>query len=305
MKTILRIFAALLLSLPALASHKPFKDTSDYRDKEVLKGYLNVKYDTYATMYKEPKGTDCDWVMVSPDFNLDAIRKEPVTLIPASINRGGASDASFWGSYGLWYGNGITSAFESALRSRGLNIRHLEQSSTPAVPANPVQAMMMQAYGMQPNVQQAPKPEPQATEPPPLTALQARIENDRYDEDKKKFGVDEAAKRAEEREKKRVDDWRAAQGKANADATESARPKNPEDMKGLVLVVYLTESKVNTAGAWIPFVPVTNTTTGEFILLKDGKPILAGRHNSVGAYSNSAPKCGTALATAFDIKVKP
>jgi hypothetical protein len=47
---------------------------------------------------------------------------------------------------------------------------------------------------------------------------------------------------------------------------------------------------------------VTNTTTGELILLKDGKPLLAARHNSVGAYSGSAPKCGNALATAFDIK---
>ena len=69
-------------------------------------------------------------------------------------------------------------------------------------------------------------------------------------------------------------------------------------------VLYITESKVNTGAAmWAPFVPVTNRTTGEFVLLRDGKPVLAGRHNAVGAYTGSAPNCGTALATAFEINM--
>ena len=128
---------------------------------------------------------------------------------------------------------------------------------------------------------------------------------DRYNEDKKTVGVDEAARKAEDREKKRVDDWKAKQGATTAAAAEAARPKSPEEVKGYVCVLYITESKVNTGAAmFIPFVPVTNSTTGEFILLKDGKPILAGRHNSVGAYSGSAPKCATALASAFDVKIK-
>ena len=134
--------------------------------------------------------------------------------------------------------------------------------------------------------------------------MQQRIEMDRYEEDKKTLGVEEAAKRAEAREVKRVEDWKIAQTRSGSEAAEATKPKNPEDMKGFVCVLYITESKVNTGAAmWVPFVPVTNSTTGEFVLLRDGKAVLAGRHNSVGAYTGSADKCGTSLGTAFDIKM--
>lgn len=304
-----RFVAIAILALPLMAGSKAFKDTSEYRDNKELKGYLNVKLDTYAQMFKEPKGTDCDWVMFDPNFNLDDLRKEPIAFFPDSISRNGGWDAAYWGMYGGWYGNGLVTSFESALRTRGINLQRTANGngSASAAPMNPMQIAMANAYAMQglqvPQTQQAAE-KTKATEPPALTAMQQRIEMDRYEEDKKALGVEEAAKKAEEREKKRVDDWKAKQGVASAEAAEAAKPKNPEEMKGYVCVLYITESKVNTGAAmWVPFVPVTNSTTGEFILLKDGKPVLAGRHNSVGAYTSSAPKCGNALASAFDVKI--
>jgi len=118
----------------------------------------------------------------------------------------------------------------------------------------------------------------------------------------KEFDLDEAIKRAEARGVKRREEWLAKQEQQQAEASSPA--KGPEETKGWVLVVYITESSVNSNGAsWIPFVPMTNSTTGEFLLLHDGKPMLAARHNSVGAYSNSSPRCWTALASAFDIKM--
>ena len=307
MKPLFRLFAIALLALPLCASGKVFKDTSDYRDAKELKGYLNVKLDTYAHMVKEPKGTDCDWVMVDPSFDLADLQKSTVAFFPDSITRNGGWDASYWGLYGGWYGNGLTTSFESGLRTRGINLKRQEAPGGAAAPMNPMQMAMAQAYaaqGLQVPGQQAPAKPNVATEPPALTAMQQQIELDRYNEDKKNLGVDEAAKRAEEREAKRVSDWKATQNAATAEAAEAARPKSPEEMKGYVCVLYITESKVHTGAAmWIPFVPVTNSTTGEFILLKDGKPVLAGRHTSVGAYTGSAPKCGAALASAFDVKV--
>lgn len=308
MNVTLRLASIAIVAFPLMAA-KTFKDTSEYRDNKELKGYLNVKFDTYAQMNKEPKGTDCDWVMVDPTFNLDELRKASITFLPDSISRNGGWDAGYWGMYGGWYGNGLVSSFESALRTRGINLQRPANTSATAeaAPMTPYQMAMAQAMamqGMQPTQTQKAPEKPKATEPPAQTAMQQRIEMDRYDEDKKAVGVEEAAKRAEEREKKRVEDWKSAQAKSGAEAAEAAKPRNPEDMKGFVCVLYITESKVNTGAAmWVPFVPVTNSTTGEFILLKDGKPVLAGRHNSVGAYSGSAPKCGVALATAFDIKI--
>lgn len=308
MKPLTRIFLLAAISLPLLASGKVFKDTSEFRDPKELKGYLNVKLDTYAQMVKEPKGTDCDWVMFDPTFNLDDLRKEQVAFFPDSITRNSGWDASYWGVFGGYYGNGLTTSFESALRSRGVNLHRpaTANGSSTAAPMNAYQMAMANAYAMQglqqPQMSQS-ADKAKNTEPPALTTMQQRIEMDRYEEEKKTSGVEEAAKRAEEREKKRVEDWRAKQGVVSAETAEAAKPKNPEDMKGFVCVLYITESKVNTGTMWIPFVPTTNTTTGEFILLRDGKPVLAGRHNSVGAYTGSAPKCASALATAFDVKI--
>lgn len=100
MKPLFRLFAILLLSLPLLAAGKAFKGTSDYRDPKELNGFLNVKLDTYASMVKEPKGTDCDWVMVDPSFDLADLQKTTVEFSPDSITRNGGWDASYWGFYG-------------------------------------------------------------------------------------------------------------------------------------------------------------------------------------------------------------
>ena len=307
MKSLARCLAILALAVPLFAAAKTFKDTSDYRDTKAVKGYLNVKFDTYAHMLDSPKGTDCDWVMADPTFNLEEVRKQPVTFFPDSISRTGGWDASYWGMYSGFYGIGLASSFESAVRSMGINLLHASGGAQTAItPAQARANMMAAAYGIpapQAGAQAAPQTPDAPKDAPAMSEIQKQIEMDRYTEDKKNLGVEEAAKRAEEREAKRVSDWQAKAAASGAAAKEAARPKSPEEMSGYVLVLYITESKVNTASVFIPFMPVTNTTTGEFILLRDGKPVLAGRHNSVGAYTGSAPKCGNALATAFGVKV--
>ncbi|HQL49496.1 MAG TPA: hypothetical protein PLC09_12570 [Holophaga sp.] len=132
-----------------------------------------------------------------------------------------------------------------------------------------------------------------------------QMELDTYNAEKEKLGVEEAQRLARERKEKRRAEIRAeilGQPKAapvEAPAPQdSARPKRPEELPGYVLVCYVTEAKDNSGSAAFFFSGVaTNTTTAE-----DGKPVLAARHNSVGAYTGSAPKCGAALATAFGIK---
>lgn len=272
--------------VPAQAASKSFKETSDYRKEQ--KGYLNVKFDTYASMVSEPKGTDCDWVFVDPAFDLEDLRRSPVSFFPDSINRG-QDWAGYWGLAMGWYSNPLSSSFESSLNSKGIRLTRVVKSPQPAYPLNPYAAAM--------GFRAAPDDTSERPRQQEQTELQKQIEKDRYEEEKKNLGFEEAARRAESREAARKNDFAARK------AVEE-KPKNPEEMPGYVLVLYLTESKVNTASVWIPFVPVTNTTSGEFILLKDGKPILAGRHNSVGAYSSSAPKCGEALATAFQLSAK-
>jgi hypothetical protein len=275
-----------LLASPCTAASKSFKETSDFRKEQ--KGYLNVKFDTYAHMLPEPKGTDCDWVFVDPSFNLDDLRKSTVSFFPDSIGRGG-DWGTYWGLAMGWYANPLSTSFEASLNTQGVRLSPVAKKDPASYPMNPYAAMM----GARP-----PQETPTGgSKQPELSDLQKQIERDRYEEDKKNLGVEEAAKRAEAREAKRLSDW------SSKKAVEE-KPKNPEETPGYVLVLYLTESKVNTGTAWIPFVPVTNTTTGEFILMKDGKPVLAGRHNSVGAYSSSAPKCGEALGTAFKVMVQ-
>lgn len=279
---------ALLLSLP-LAAGKPFAKTSDYSDPKVLKGYLNVKFDTYSNMYQWTKGTDCDWVFVDPSFKMDDLRGQNITLYPDAITRNGGFDPTYWGMASNWYANGIVSTFESSLRTRGLSVTH------PAA----LSATQMRAYAMAATSSNQATPAAKPTDPPALTALQQQIELDRYADDKAKFGLEEAVRRAEDREAKRKAEWKAQVEQAD----EQLKPKNPEEAPGWNLVVYLTEANVHAGAAmWIPLLPVTNTTTGEFVLLRDGKPVLAGRHCSVGAYTASGPKCGNALATAFDVK---
>lgn len=282
--TIVLLALPALVATPAPAGSRPFKDTSDYRKEQ--KGYLNVKFDTYARMFAEPKGTDCDWVFVDPSFGLEDVRRSTISYFPDSIGRGD-DWSTYWGSAMGWYANPISSAFESSLGTQGIRLTPISKKPSAQAPLHPY-AMLLANQGVQVGGADRPKQ-------PEMTKLQEQMERDLYEEDKKSLGVQEAVKRAEAREVKHRED--AARSQAETD-----KPMNPEEMPGYVLVLYLTESKVNTATVWIPFAPVTNTTTGEFVLLKDGKPVLAARHNSVGAYTSSAPKCGEALATAFGVR---
>ncbi len=279
--------AICVLASPAFAG-KAFKDTSDYKDPKELKSALNTKFDTYAKMFKQPKGTECDWVFADPSFDLASLKGQPIQFFPDNLARSGGWDYGYWGLLSGFYGNGMVSAVEQGLRSRGLNLKRVDGQAGNQAPDNPGAAYAQALTGNSGGRAKS--------EPPPLTSLQLRIEQDRYEEDKKKLGIEEAARRSEEREAKRVSGFSKTQEEANA------KFQNPEEQKGYVLVVYITESKVNMGAAMFWGIG-SNTTTGEFILLKDGKPVLAARHNSVGAYSGSAPKCGTALATAFDIKM--
>jgi hypothetical protein len=95
---------------------------------------------------------------------------------------------------------------------------------------NPILAQQMAmtaSYGVQQPVGGAGGWNGSSAEPPALSPLQQRIEMDRYDEDKKAVGVDEAAKRAEDRERKRAEEWKTKQGLASAAAAEAAKPRNP------------------------------------------------------------------------------
>ncbi len=282
--------ALVVLAAPAMAAPKPFKETKDYRDSKTQKGYLNIKFDTYSKMFEEPDGTDVDWAFVDPSFDIEDLRKSVVSFFPDSIGRGN-DWAGYWGMAFGWYSNPLSTSFESALNTVGVRLNHMvKQNAQPNVVVTP--------YGV-PVATQAQAAAAAPEKMPELSGMALQIEKDRYEEDKKNLGVEEAAKRSEAREAARKAEWEKGQTAKKAEEA----PKNPEDMPGYVLVLYLTESKVNTGAAmWVPFVPVTNTTTGEFVLLKDGKPVLAARHNSVGAYTGSAPKCGAALATAFGIK---
>lgn len=140
-----------------------------------------------------------------------------------------------------------------------------------------------------------------------------QMELDTYNAEKEKLGVEEAQRLAKERKEKRRAEIRAeilGQPKAapvEAPAPQdSARPKRPEELPGYVLVCYVTEAKDNSGSvSHIIFGVAHNTTTAEFVLLKDGKPVLAARHNSasMGWGSRSGAKCGEALATAFRVEV--
>lgn len=295
MKTHFLLPAALVLVAAPAFCAKTFDKTSEFKDAKTPKGYLNVKFGTYANMEVEPKGTDCDWVMVDTAlFDLEDLRKSEVAFFPNPIGleHGGEASRAFWTSTPL------AVSFEAALANQGVALKWVGKLPEPSQ-MDPYAAAVYGGYRTSAHdrriANRAPVERPKC---PELTGLQATMEADRYNEDKANLGVEVAIQRAEEREAKRQADWAAAQAEAE-------KPANPETVKGYALVLYLTGSSVNRGAAmWIPYMPVTNTTTAEFILLKDGKPVLAGRHNSVGAYSASAPKCGQALASAFNIKVK-
>lgn len=309
MKVALRILTLAIVSLPLFAAgSKTFDKTKEFREEQ--KGYLNVKFNTYAQMFAEPKGTKCDWVFVAPEFNADEVRKAGVTLHVASI----AAHEGYGFFAGLW-GNPILQSFESSLGNFGLRATR----SATSMNANSAEMTMMQnqSGAMAAGMREAYRQNPQAIEMmvdqklAQTSALDQQVDKDMYEEDKKTMGVAEAAKVAKQRQEDRRTKVRnellGITQAAPIQPAETPKPKTvaPEEQAGFQLVFYVTESKDNTGAAMWAGV-ATNTTTAEFILLKDGKPILAGRHNSAsfGFGGGSGAKCGQALASAFGIKPK-
>ncbi len=299
---------ALVAALPALAGSKTFDKTKEFREEQ--KGYLNTKFNTYAQMYEEPKGTKCDWVFVAPEFDLAEVRNAGVTLHVASI--AAHEGMGYWG--GLW-SNPILQSFQSSLGNLGIRATKsgtgMEGEGANSMPRSNQQAAMAKA------MQDAYRQNPQAIEMmvdqrlAQTSALDQQIDKDLYEEDKKKVGVEEAIKLAKQRQEDRRTKVRneilgIQPGTTAKPAPEAAaKPAAPEEQPGYQLVFYVTESKDN-AGAAMWAGVATNSTTAEFILLKDGKPVLAGRHNSssMGFGGGSGAKCGQCLSSAFTIVAK-
>lgn len=299
-----------LIAAPAVAHGKSFKDTKEYRTEQ--KGYLNVKFDTYASMKEEPKGTDCDWGYVAPGFDLADVRKAGLTLTVASF--AAHEDGGYFFGF---YQNPIVDSFRQSLGTLGIAVQmgagsqsqagtvmSAELNATAAIRARGDQAgqnAMATYYAQNPQMVEV-----MVNQEMQQDAVGNQIEKDKYEEDKKTMSVDEAATRAaarQEARKAKLRDQILGKNAAPAAApvaAEAAKPTNPEDRPGYQLIFYVTESK-NQDSVWSPV--ATNSTTGEFILLKDGKPVLAARHNSasIGFGSGSGAKCGVALASAFNI----
>lgn len=284
----LALLAVVSLGSPAFAASKAFSSTSDYKKDSEMKGYLNLKLKTYDSMFETPKGTDCDWVFKAPEFNLADLRSAgSVTYYAGGLSASGSGnpylDMALMQNF---YGNGLATAFESAVMSLGIQT-------------------------VKPNAQKG--DDPSKADQAKLATLKTKLDADLsgmdlevekalFDEDKAKVGVTEAVKLANARKEERTAKITAkiAELEAKIAATKPASA-NPEDQKSWVLVIYLMDSGMS-AGSY--FSPVaTNTTTAEFILLKDGKAMLAGRHCAVSAmFGSSTNKCGQKLATAFNIK---
>lgn len=271
----------ILLALPLSAASKVFKDTSDYRDSGEIKTYLNLKFDTYGQMHKEPKGTNCDWVMVASGFNLEELQKATVTYwVDSASSMGNNYLFTFWG-------NPLSTVFESALRTMGLQTQRAQGRANQG-PLNPAEQFAA-AVNKSANPQSI---DSEIDKRINDDKLGLQMEMDRYSDDKAKYGLDEAIKRGEQRKQAK-----RAQLRKELEGNSAEASIRPENSPGYNLVLYVTESNHNAV-----YVP-TNTTTAEFILLKDGKPVLAARHNSasMGWGGNSGSKCANALATAFRV----
>jgi len=285
---LLAVFASLAFTVPAVAGPKVFKETSDYRKDSELKGYLNLRYDTYAQMFAEPKGTDVDWAFKSADFNLAEIRKAGVTYYAGGLSTGTNGNPYLdFALMGSFYGNGLAAAFESQVMSLGIQVT---RPNAPKAGDDPTRADQAKLASLKAKLDAD------------LAGMDLEMEKALFDEDKTKLGVSEAVKNSNARKTERNAKIQAQVSELEAKiAKTKPASANPEDQPGFSLVLYLMESGVN-AGSY--FSPVaTNSTTAEFILLKDGKPVLAGRHCAVSAmFGSSTSKCGQKLATAFNIK---
>lgn len=286
--TSLVLLAGLAVTLPAYAAPKAFKATSDYKKDSELKGYLNLKFDTYAAMFENPKGTDADWVFKSADFDLADLRKSGVTYYAGGLSTGSNGNPYLdYALMGAFYGNGLATSFESQVMSLGIQV---SRPNAPKAGDDPARADQTKLATLKGKLDAD------------LAGMDLEMEKALFDEDKAKVGVSEAVKNANARKAERN---AKIQAQINELETKIAATKpasaNPEDQKGYSLVLYLMDSGIS-AGSY--FSPVaTNSTTAEFILLKDGKPVLAARHCAVSAYfGSSTNKCGQKLATAFNIK---
>lgn len=320
--------AVTLISVTAFAATKTFKDTKEYRKEQ--HGYLNEKFDTYSKMIEEPKGTICDWVYVVQEYNLEELRGCNVTFFAAPVIQDGA--------LGSLFGNPIVSAFESNLQSIGLQLMRQDQQQGHSMDAYHAamearkrqyqadhDAAVANAFRTNPQVLEMTIDSRMAAQ---SQGVEGQMELDLYNQEKEKLGLEEAMKRATERKAKKRNAIRAEilgeipitpttpttpalpATPAVTEVTptsaptpaEPSRPKRPEEFPGFVLVCYVTEAKSNDSAAFWTGI-ATNTTTAEFILLKDGKPVLAGRHNSasIGFGGGSGAKCGNALASAFRV----
>lgn len=246
-------------------------------------------------MSEEPKGTKCDWVFSSLDFNLEDLRREGLTY---RIGAFGTHEGVFWFDYGA---SAVASAFFNDLMGLGIKLKAAEGAPTdsPIAAGGPMASFQRSQETQSQQLSRDPAAlNIEANRQLNQDLIWQKLEEKRVDSDLKTMGPDQAEKRHDARADARRDEI-----KKQLVGTEAAVSEvGPEAAPGYQLVFYTLESKDNMGAAIFTGLP-TNGSTAEFVLLKDGKPLLAGRHNaqSIGYGGNSGPKCGRALATAFNV----
>ena len=304
------------IATPALVGAETFADTKAFAQEQ--KGQLNVQFGTHAKMVAKPQGTDCDWVFVDTTFSLDDIKSVGLAMTVAEFaaHQGMSNDIA-----GLTQ-NPIVDTLRQCLGSQGIRVRMPAgvpaQNGTPMAQIaamNKGGAPQGQAPSMQMGLAMMLKANPAALEQMVAQRMAAdptgnQIEQDRYADDKAKLGVEEAAKRSQARQDARKAAIRTELlGETPPPKGEAVKPTEqvpevpPERRPGYQLVVYVLADQ-GTHGAVAMTGLQSNSTTAEFILFKDGKPVLAGRHTSMkvslfGSSNSSGQKCGKALATAL------
>lgn len=301
---VLNIALASLLSVGALADQPTYKNTEDYRIYP--RTQLNEKYDTYSKMVKTPKGSDCDWVYVSPELDIEKIKNASVHIFAKDAHR----------EYARQLSRGhILTALERGLNELGIDriaktdlndsIQSEHIHKDPREEAIKAQEQMMaKSMGFQTANQIAMR---QVS-----SEFESQYETNKFEGEKSLYGIDEAYKRLNERKDFRRQEIVAELfGYQVVKTVDPSKPKNPEDYPGYVLVCYTTEFSDNSTSSKLAKITGVNNnyTAAEVILLKDGKPLLAARHRSndvrvglFGSFKNSGEKCGLALASAFNAK---
>lgn len=305
----------LVVGSPATATPASFADTTAFSKEP--KGLLNVKFSLHAKMQPTPKGTACDWVFLDPAFDLAGLKQAGLNLTVAEFaaHEGMSNDIA-----GLTQ-NPVVDTFRRALGTMGIRTRMpaggvVAQDGTPMAQmaalsrggGAPSQAPTRQ-FGMAMLLKANPAALDQMVNQR-LTADAAgnQAEKDRYEADKAKLSLEEAAQQAQTRQEARKAAIRAELlGEAPAPApTKPVAPVAevpPDQRPGYQLIIYVLADK-GTHGALALTGLNNNSTTAEFLLLRDGHPVLAGRHQAlrvtlIGSGNASGAKCGEALATAF------